>query len=160
MPRHLFDDIPWKKGAQYEHDCFADILRSEGTEVVYIEDLFRESFDREGSRGAFLSGSWTSTASITAPAGPAGGIPAVPGRPRHGGQNHGRRQEGRHRGTGAADFCRFFPDAEYELYYTEPLANLYYTRDPGSSIGRGMSFHNMEKLGRGAGDRGLAAHLL
>ena len=54
MPRHLFDDIPWKKGAQYEHDCFADILRSEGTEVVYIEDLFRESFDREGSRGAFL----------------------------------------------------------------------------------------------------------
>ena len=30
MPRHLFDDIPWKKGAQYEHDCFADILRSEG----------------------------------------------------------------------------------------------------------------------------------
>ena len=54
MGRHLFDDIPWKKGAQYEHDCFADLLRCEGTEVVYIEDLFRGSFAKEGSREAFL----------------------------------------------------------------------------------------------------------
>ena len=54
MPRHLFDDIPWKKGAQYEHDCFADILKSEGTEVVYIEDLFRASFTKEGSRETFV----------------------------------------------------------------------------------------------------------
>ena len=54
LSRHLFDDIPWKKGAQYEHDCFADILRKEGTEVVYIEDLFRASFVKDGSREKFL----------------------------------------------------------------------------------------------------------
>ena len=35
----LFDDIPFLEVAQAEHDEFADILRGEGTEVVYLEDL-------------------------------------------------------------------------------------------------------------------------
>ena len=35
----LFDDIPFLKVAQEEHDAFADILRKEGVEVVYLEDL-------------------------------------------------------------------------------------------------------------------------
>ena len=35
----LFDDIPYLDVAQEEHDAFAKILRDNGTEVVYIEDL-------------------------------------------------------------------------------------------------------------------------
>ena len=38
----LFDDIPFLKVAQREHDAFADILRQNGVEVVYLEDLMTE----------------------------------------------------------------------------------------------------------------------
>ncbi|WP_304902743.1 arginine deiminase family protein, partial [Adlercreutzia caecimuris] len=41
----LFDDIPFLEVAQAEHDAFADILRNEGTEVVYLEDLMTEVID-------------------------------------------------------------------------------------------------------------------
>ena len=35
----LFDDIPFLRVAQQEHDTFAQILRDNGVEVVYLEDL-------------------------------------------------------------------------------------------------------------------------
>ena len=38
----LFDDIPYLKVAQEEHDAFAQILRDNGVEVVYLEDLMAE----------------------------------------------------------------------------------------------------------------------
>lgn len=41
----LFDDIPYLKVAQEEHDAFADALRGEGVEVVYLEDLMAEVLD-------------------------------------------------------------------------------------------------------------------
>jgi arginine deiminase len=42
----LFDDIPFLKVAQEEHDAFAKILRDNGTEVVYIEDLMTETLEQ------------------------------------------------------------------------------------------------------------------
>ena len=39
LERLLFDDIPYLKTAQNEHDLFAGIMRGEGVEVVYLEDL-------------------------------------------------------------------------------------------------------------------------
>ena len=41
----LFDDIPFLKSAQQEHDAFAKILRDNGVEVVYLENLVAEVFD-------------------------------------------------------------------------------------------------------------------
>ena len=41
----LFDDIPDLVKAQEEHDRFAEILRENGTEVVYLEDLMAETLD-------------------------------------------------------------------------------------------------------------------
>mgnify|MGYP002920570972 CR=1 FL=1 len=41
----LFDDIPFLPVAQEEHDAFANILRGEGVEVVYLEDLMAEVLD-------------------------------------------------------------------------------------------------------------------
>ncbi|MEG1397737.1 MAG: arginine deiminase [Raoultibacter sp.] len=38
----LFDDIPFLKVAQEEHDAFAQVLRDNGVEVVYLEDLMAE----------------------------------------------------------------------------------------------------------------------
>ena len=43
----LFDDIPFLKVAQEEHDAFAKILRDNGVEVVYLEDLMAEVLDQK-----------------------------------------------------------------------------------------------------------------
>ena len=43
----LFDDIPFLKVAQEEHDAFAQILRDNGVEVVYLEDLMAEVLDQK-----------------------------------------------------------------------------------------------------------------
>lgn len=52
----LFDDIPDLVKAQAEHDEFAKILRDNGAEVVYLEDLMTETLDQnEGLRDRFLS---------------------------------------------------------------------------------------------------------
>ncbi|WP_294562910.1 arginine deiminase [uncultured Traorella sp.] len=41
----LFDDIPFLKVAQEEHDAFARLLRANDVEVVYLEDLMAEVLD-------------------------------------------------------------------------------------------------------------------
>ena len=45
LGRLLFDDIPYLTVAQEEHDQFARILRDNGVEVVYLEDLMTETLD-------------------------------------------------------------------------------------------------------------------
>ena len=41
----LFDDIPFLKDAQAEHDEFVQILRDNDINVVYLEDLMAETLD-------------------------------------------------------------------------------------------------------------------
>ena len=41
----LFDDIPFLKKAQEEHDYFAQVLKDNGIEVVYLEKLMAETLD-------------------------------------------------------------------------------------------------------------------
>ena len=48
LERLLFDDIPYLKIAQEEHDAYANALRAEGVEVVYITDLAAEAIDAGG----------------------------------------------------------------------------------------------------------------
>ena len=48
LERLLFDDIPYLKIAQQEHDAFANALRAEGVEVIYIEDLMAQALDAGG----------------------------------------------------------------------------------------------------------------
>lgn len=47
LDRLLFDDIPFLEVAQKEHDLFADMLRAEGVEVLYLEKLLAEALDSE-----------------------------------------------------------------------------------------------------------------
>ena len=37
MERLLFDDVPYLKEAQQEHDQFAKVLKDNGVEVIYYE---------------------------------------------------------------------------------------------------------------------------
>ncbi|OKL53845.1 arginine deiminase [Bowdeniella nasicola] len=50
----LFDDIVWVKEAQREHDAFAQLLRDEGIEVLYFQDLLQESLDIPEARAHVL----------------------------------------------------------------------------------------------------------
>ncbi|MEG0265332.1 MAG: arginine deiminase [Erysipelotrichaceae bacterium] len=47
LERLLFDDIPYLKVAQAEHDAFAKILTDNNIEVVYLEDLAAETLDTD-----------------------------------------------------------------------------------------------------------------
>ena len=47
LSRLLFDDIPYLPEAQREHDEFAGILRDNGVEVVYLEDLMAEVLEQD-----------------------------------------------------------------------------------------------------------------
>ena len=47
LERLLFDDIPYLKGAQAEHDRFAQVLRDNGVEVVYLSKLTAEPLTQE-----------------------------------------------------------------------------------------------------------------
>ena len=48
LERLLFDDIPYLKIAQEEHDAYANAMRTEGVEVVYITDLAAEAIEAGG----------------------------------------------------------------------------------------------------------------
>ena len=54
LDRLLFDDIPYLKVAREEHDAFAALLREQGAEVVYLEDLVEESLSDSGVKEAFI----------------------------------------------------------------------------------------------------------
>ena len=50
----LFDDIPFLKVAQAEHDACAKILRDNGAEVLYLEDLAAEAIKKPEIRTKFI----------------------------------------------------------------------------------------------------------
>ena len=54
LERLLFDDIPYLREAQEEHDAFADCLRQQGVEVVYLADLVVNSFTSDEVRKDFI----------------------------------------------------------------------------------------------------------
>ena len=55
LERLLFDDVPYLEAAQQEHDRFAEILREQGVEVLYLEKLVAEAFAANpGARDEFL----------------------------------------------------------------------------------------------------------
>ena len=49
LERLLFDDIPYLPDAVKEHNAFAETLRSNGVEVVYLEDLMTEVLDLDSA---------------------------------------------------------------------------------------------------------------
>jgi arginine deiminase len=56
LERLLFDDIPYLKVAQEEHDAFANALRDNGVEVLYIKDMVVEALNaHEEIKGQFIN---------------------------------------------------------------------------------------------------------
>lgn len=54
LERLLFDDIPFLKVARKEHDNFAKVLRDNGVEVLYLEDMAADAVASEEIKEKFL----------------------------------------------------------------------------------------------------------
>ena len=54
LERLLFDDIPYLKTAKIEHDMFAEIMRGQGVEVVYLEDMTAEVLKNPEKKEQFV----------------------------------------------------------------------------------------------------------
>ena len=50
----LFDDIPYLKVARQEHDNFAKVLKDNGTEVLYLENLTAQAIKEDSVKNKFL----------------------------------------------------------------------------------------------------------
>src|SRR6476659_9578851 len=56
----LFDDVLWVRRARQQHDMFADLVRSRGVEVVYLEELIAQTLTDAEARKWVLDRAVTS----------------------------------------------------------------------------------------------------
>ena len=143
LDRLLFDDIPYLKIAQQEHDAFANIFRENGVEVVYLENLVVESLINDEVKSRFID-EYIEEAGI---------------------------KEDRETGILKEFFLSFSDKMDMVLkmmegirkseikdykgpglvdllsnqypFIIDPMPNLYFTRDPFAALGSGVSIHKM-----------------
>ena len=144
LPELLFDDIPFLKVAQQEHDAFAQILRSNGTEVVYLEDLMAEVLKLHPEQTKPFLYQWLSEGNIKTRRwqdklyeyliGNFEGKALVE-----------KTMEGitlKEMG-GASAYSLQDLIAPADDLIVDPMPNLYFTRDPFASVGTGVFLHRM-----------------
>ena len=141
----LFDDIPDLEKAIEEHDNFAKIFKDEGIEVVYLEDLMAETLDQNKNlREEFLE-KYLKEANIS---------------------DELAYRESKKLLESIKDTKEFVlktmsgitlkelgiknDKVIYNQKYTaiNPMPNLYFTRDPFSSIAEGVSINSMYSITR------------
>ena len=153
MPEYLeqllFDDIPYLQEAQREHDAFADCLRAQGVEVVYLRDLVAESLTDDEVRRQlveqFLDESGVrddrSRTALTEY------LRSLPDREMVSAMMAGIRKDALRRESGRlGDHLAAMGD-QYP-FAVDPMPNLYFTRDPFATIGTGVSIHKMHTATR------------
>lgn len=147
MGRLLFDDVPYLKEAQKEHDNFAKTLKDNGVEVIYYEteaakalqaQVVRESFVKDILELGFVESEGVEQAikdflmSLTPEALVEKVIEGVK-----------RTDLGDIKTGSLSDVA----ENEYP-FVMDPMPNLYFTRDPGACIGNGINIHHMHTPAR------------
>ena len=149
LERLLFDDIPYLKEAQREHDAFAECLRSQGVEVVYLTDLVAESITDAAVRQEFIR-QFIKESDITDER--TGErlyeyLAAMPDRDMVSMMMAGVRKSALRESSGKlGDYLGALED-DYP-FVVDPMPNLYFTRDPFATIGTGVSIHKMHTVTR------------
>ena len=149
MGQLLFDDIPYLYGAQREHDRFAELLRENGVEVLYLDALVAQTLAQSGElKAAFIRDAVTEanglalsyqeelTEYLSAFSDPLELVHKT--------------MEGvcldelpTRRKDRLAGFIQ--PGSHFIM---DPIPNLYFTRDPFASIGSGVSLNHMSTFTR------------
>ncbi|MBS6952588.1 MAG: arginine deiminase [Enterocloster asparagiformis] len=144
LERLLFDDIPYLRAAKQEHDVFAGILREQGVEVLYLEELMAETLRGDaGIRRRFIRQIIDEGGNVAQKFkdqlfdlldGIGDEMELV--LKTMAGVRMNELKAGGH--SPLADRVR--PDSRFIL---DPIPNLYFTRDPFASIGCGVSLNSM-----------------
>ena len=144
MDELLFDDIPYLFRAREEHDEFARLLRENGAEPVYLDELTSETLNvvpdlKERFIDTFLNQAGVSAQYYRdALTDYLKGVPETIALV--------------HKMMAGISFREVFPGSGSSLsdltgskvrFLTPPMPNLYFTRDPFASIGSGVSLHRM-----------------
>ena len=141
LTRLLFDDIPYLKLAAQEHDCFAAILRENGAEVLYMEELASQVLADNRLKDAFVDEALQESGDYSA------GLSYALKEHLLGMDTRAmvdaicagvRKKEIKYSGSSLSDLTQ----DDYE-FYMDPMPNLYFTRDPGACIGEGLSLNRM-----------------
>ena len=144
MARMLFDDVPYLKVAQEEHDAFADVLRQNDIEVLYLDQLAAEALNVEEVRDRFIvemvraskqedTYSTFAIVNFLQSLEPLEMVRKVMA------------------GVKKSDVAVMEPKNKqlhhYMVddypFYLDPMPNLYFTRDPAASIGNGLTINKM-----------------
>ncbi len=145
LERLLFDDIPYLKIAQQEHDAFANALRAEGVEVIYLEDLVAEALDNTsaGVRKEFLQ-RFISEAGVTSPK-----IAKHCYNLLNSYKNNREMIKKCITGIDISELKRlsgvsgFYATRDIGRMVIDPIPNLIFQRDPMATIGYGATLHKM-----------------
>lgn len=149
LERLLFDDIPYLKEAQREHDAFADCLRNQGVEVVYLtdlvtqsivdgdvkRDLLRQFLDESGVKDPRMRENLESY------------LGNLPDKEMVATMMAGVRKSQLRQGSARLGDYLSAAEDDYP-FAVDPLPNLYFTRDPFATIGTGVSLHKMHTTTR------------
>ncbi len=139
----LFDDIPWLSRMREEHNAFAKLMKEQGTDVYYYEELLKDVLDNKYTHKLFvedimkncnidnreleyaiseylLKKTGEEVVEIAISGLQKSDLPEI------------------NRELGLLDYIKSdFP------FYINPTPNLYFTRDQGAVIGQGLSINKM-----------------
>ena len=149
LERLLFDDIPYLKEAQREHDAFADCLRGQGVEVVYLTDLVAESLTGPEVRQELIRQylAEANVADARTRESLEAYFDALPDKEMVSAMMAGVRKSQLRTGQARLGDYVSAPEDDYP-FAVDPLPNLYFTRDPFATIGTGVSIHRMHTVTR------------
>ena len=156
MGRLLFDDIPYLAAAQEEHDRFAELLRENDVEVLHLDQLVAESIASNAAAREELLDGWLAQSGVSSPS----VLEAVKDKLERIEDPfalvdkliEGIRADELELCAGGA--CRSLADVvaadgnERGGLLIDPIPNLYFTRDPFSIIGQGVSLNGMWSVTR------------
>lgn len=143
MEELLFDDIPYLPIIQEEHDAFATVLRDNGAEVVYLENLLTETLKEEKVKDQLISQLIKESGIHVDEA-----IQAVSeyfysmtDRDMVDKMMAGVRMD--ELSINSTSLSWLTDDESNSLFLMDPMPNLYYTRDIASVLGEGISINQM-----------------
>lgn len=143
----LFDDAYYLKEAQKEHDEFAKVLKHNGVEIVYLEDLVAQTLDLDQQIKAKFIKEFIIEGKVTLES---NFFPIL--------ENYfnsfskTKEMVGKMMAGTRYDELPNVPqelkgeielEVKKELFVLKPMPNLIFTRDPFSTIGNGISLHTM-----------------
>ena len=150
LDRLLFDDIPYLKVAQMEHDAFTNALRAEGVEVVYLVDLAAEALEAGGRtvRKKFLE-QFIAEAGVTSPKVAKHCYDFL-----NGIKDTREMVKKCIAGIDITELKKlkstsgFYATRDAGKMIIDPIPNILYQRDPMSTIGHGATIHKMWSVTR------------